>query len=258
MFLFFRIFQIRELISNPLDKSVQRRIDQERLGLMHSLSIPNVAIAVATALAAASLPTSSFAAIADAPVQKASPVRKDSGAGWLEARKTHPKEEDAKKGDAKSDSKNGDAKKAGKPVQVGSYGDWGAFLAVSGKDKTCYALATPKERAPATLKRDAAYVFISNRPAEKVRNEVSIIMGFAMKDRSEARADIGGSTFDLVAKGSNAWIKDPAEESRFVEELKKGSKLTVKAASLKGKVTTDSYSLSGISQALERVQKDCP
>jgi hypothetical protein len=79
-----------------------------------------------------------------------------------------------------------------------------------------------------------------------------------MKDRSEAHADIGGSTFDLVAKGFNAWIKDPTEESRFVEELKKGSKLIIKAASLKGKVTTDSYSLSGISQALERVQKDCP
>ena len=259
MFLFFRIFLIRELISNPLEKAFQRRIDQERLGLMHLLHLPSVAVAVATALAAVSLPASSFAATGDGSAQKASPVMNDPGAGWREAKKTHPKKEDAKEGDAKGDSKTSDvksdAKKTGKPVQVGSYGDWGAFLAESGKDKTCYALATPKERAPAALKRDPAYVFISNRPAEKVRNEVSIIMGFAMKDGAEARADIGGSNFGLVAKGSNAWIKNPAEESRFVEELKKGSKLIVKAASLKGKVTTDSYSLSGISQALERVSE---
>jgi hypothetical protein len=258
MFLLFRIFLIRELISNPLEKAFQRRIDQERLGLMHPLHLPSVAVAVATALGAVSLPASSFAATGDGSAQKASPVMNDPGAGWREAKKIHPKNEDPKTGDAKGDSKTSDVKKAGKPVQVGSYGDWGAFLAESGKDKTCYALATPKERAPATLKRDPAYLFISNRPAEKVRNEVSIIMGFAMKDGAEARADIGGSNFDLVAKGSNAWIKNPAEESRFVEELKKGSKLIVKAASLKGKVTTDSYSLSGISQALERVQKDCP
>lgn len=143
-------------------------------------------------------------------------------------------------------------------MQVGSYGDWGAFLAEGAKDKTCYALATPKERAPAALKRDPAYVFISNRPAEKVRNEVSIIMGFAVKDGADARADIGGANFNLVAKGANAWIKNPAEEAQFVEALKKGSKLIVKAPSVKGNVTTDTYSLSGISQALDKVQKDCP
>lgn len=161
----------------------------------------------------------------------------------------------------KSDSKGADAKKPGKPVQVGSYGDWGAFVAQSGqgpKDKTCYALATPKERAPAALKRDQAYVFISNRPGENVRSEVSVIMGFAVKEGGDARAEIGASGFDLVAKGNNAWIKNPAEETQFIDALKKGSKLIVKAPSLKGHVTTDSYSLSGLSQALEKVQKECP
>ncbi|HYP57335.1 MAG TPA: hypothetical protein VEQ35_03515 [Beijerinckia sp.] len=156
-----------------------------------------------------------------------------------------------------SDSKTADPKKSGKPVLVASYGDWGAFLA-QGKDKTCYALATPKERAPAALKRDPAYVFISSRPGENVRNEISIIMGFPMKDGSAAHAEISGSTFDLVAKGTNAWVKNPAEEGQFIDALKKGSKLVVRAPSLKGNVTTDSYSLTGLSQALERVQKECP
>ena len=104
-----------------------------------------------------------------------------------------------------------------------------AFLAEGGKEKTCYALATPKAREPGKLQRDPAYIFISNRPAEKVRGEVSVIMGFAMKDGAAAHADVGGENFDLVAKGSNAWIKNPAEEARFVEALKKGSKLIVKA-----------------------------
>ncbi|HEX3497466.1 MAG TPA: hypothetical protein VHT02_09925 [Methylocella sp.] len=145
----------------------------------------------------------------------------------------------------------------GKPSKLASYGDWGVFLAQSDKSKTCYALATPKNRAPAALKRDPAYVFISNRPGENVREEISIIVGFPMKEAG-ARAEIAGAGFALIAKGANAWIKDQAEEAKFVDDLKKGSKLIVKASSLKGHVTTDSYSLAGLAQALERVEKECP
>jgi hypothetical protein len=39
--------------------------------------------------------------------------------------------------------------------------------------------------------------------------------------------------------------------------LRKGSKLSVRAASAKGNVTTDVYSLSGLSGALDRMQKEC-
>ncbi|MDE2362529.1 MAG: hypothetical protein KGM42_07615 [Hyphomicrobiales bacterium] len=152
---------------------------------------------------------------------------------------------------------------SGKSSQVGSYGDWGAFVA-QGKGKTCYALAKPKERTPASLKRDDAYIFISNRPAENVRNEVSVIMGFAMTDAKNAApkgdpsAEIGNVSFGLVAKGANAWLKNPAEEGRFIEALKKGSKLVVRATSLKGHASTDVYSLAGVGDALARIHKDCP
>jgi hypothetical protein len=180
----------------------------------------------------------------------------------------------AAKPDAKSDSKTIDAKgKAakgkeekggkkvaslgdGKPMLLDTFHDWGAYMA-QGKEKTCYALASPKDRAPSTLQRDPAYVFISSRPSENVRNEVSIIMGFPMKDNAEAKAEIGNSSYDLIAKGSNAWVKNPAQENQFIEALKRGSKLVVKAPSTKGKVTTDSYSLAGLSQALDRVHKEC-
>ncbi|HUI19744.1 MAG TPA: hypothetical protein VLZ74_01680 [Methylocella sp.] len=157
-----------------------------------------------------------------------------------------------------SDTGGPDAKKGGKPSQLASYGDWGVFVAQGEKSKTCYALATPKERVPSGLQRDPAYVFIANRPGENVREEVSIIMGFPVKEGSSVRTEIGSSGFDFVAKGANAWIKNQAEEPHFVEVLKKGAKLTVKAPSLKGHVTTDSYSLAGLAQALDRVDKECP
>lgn len=172
-----------------------------------------------------------------------------SGAAAKEKSETKGKSGKAKKAE-KSDGKGG------KSTPVGRFGDWDVF-ATSGKSKTCYTLARPKDRAPASLKRDDAYVFISNRPAENVQNEVSVIMGFAMKDGSEPSADIGGTMFQLVAKGSNAWLKNPAEESKFVEAMKRGAKLVVKATSVKGNASTDSYSLAGISDALARIRKDC-
>src|SRR5271156_2214922 len=67
---------------------------------------------------------------------------------------------------------------ANKPALVASYGDWSVFQSQAGKSHICYTLAQPKERDPADVKRDPAYAFISERPAERVRNEVSFIQGF--------------------------------------------------------------------------------
>lgn len=173
------------------------------------------------------------------------------------ASKTKPKQAKPAAKAEQSGAASADTAKAGRPSQLASYGDWGVFVAQGEKSKTCYALATPKDRAPPGLQRDPAYVFISNRPGENVREEVSIIMGFPMKEGG-GRAEVAGSGFALIAKGANAWIKNQAEEPKFVDALKKGSKLIVKAPSLRGHVTTDSYSLAGLSQALERVEKECP
>ncbi|MDE2577592.1 MAG: hypothetical protein KGL46_02185 [Hyphomicrobiales bacterium] len=166
------------------------------------------------------------------------------------AKPAKPAKESAK--EAKSAKSSG----KGKSIELGTFENWKAY-ATQGK-KTCYALTRPKDRSPKTLKRDDAYIFISDRPADNVRNEVSIIMGFAMKDGSEPKADINGVNFDLIAKGSNAWVKNASEEGSFIQALKKGSKLVVKASSAKGHATTDTYSLGGVTDALARIRKECP
>mgnify|MGYP005812185447 CR=1 FL=1 len=185
--------------------------------------------------------------------------KKSSDGGSEKTRTAEAKAAGGKTKTAKKSESKSEEAASGKPVQVATFGDWGAFLAQQGgKKKTCYALAQPKERTPASLKRDPAYIFISSRPEENVHNEISIIMGFRMKDNGDAQADVSGTRFELISKGNNAWIKNPAEEGRFIEAMKRGSKLTIKAASAKGNATTDSYSLAGLAQALERVKRDCP
>jgi hypothetical protein len=147
----------------------------------------------------------------------------------------------------------------GKPTLVATIGDWGVYVTTGGA-KQCYALAQPKDRLPKDLKRDPAYLFISSRPSEKVRNEVSIIMGFDVKstEKTPAEAAVGADKFALASQGSHLWVRDTAKTGAIVESLRKGGKLIVKAPSLRGNVTTDSYSLTGIGGALDRVQKECP
>ncbi len=213
------------------------------------------AIAQASAAIQMAAATDSTATSSDDKSAKKTVKDKSAKTKATEAKKITAKKARSKKSEAAAAD---EGKGAGKPVQIASFGDWGAFLAQGGKEKTCYALAQPKDRLPEKLKRDPAYVFISSRPGENIHNEVSIIMGFPMKDGGDAQADVAGTSFDLVAKGTNAWVKNPAQEAEFINAMKKSAKLVVKATSIKGNMTTDSYSLAGLSQALERVQKECP
>jgi invasion protein IalB len=145
-----------------------------------------------------------------------------------------------------------------KPALVGQFGDWGAFATAPSKARTCYALSQPKTRAPANLQRDPAYVFVSHRPAERVRNEIAIIMGFDVKPDSKPVVEIGDDEFELVAKGSHLWLRNASEEGKFIAAMRKGSRMIIKARSMRNNLTTDTYSLSGISQALDRAIKECP
>ena len=149
--------------------------------------------------------------------------------------------------------------KGDKPLLVGTYGDWGAYQSVTGKIKVCYALSQPKDRQPAALQRNGAFMFISRRPSNGVKNEISLDMGFPVKENAtNAVAEIGTTHYDLVLKGTYAWVKNPAEEITMMDTMRKGAKLIVKAPSIKGNVTTDTYSLTGLAQAWDKVQKDCP
>jgi len=145
------------------------------------------------------------------------------------------------------------------PTLLGQYGDWGAYTASPGGRKVCFSIAKPKasQTNPAGRKRDQAYVFISNRPAEKVRNEVSVIIGYPFKAASDATAEIGGDKFAMYTLNDGAWIKNVAEEARMVEAMRKGSDLTVKGVSGHGTESTDQYSLKGLSQALDRAAQEC-
>src|SRR5215467_1067389 len=145
------------------------------------------------------------------------------------------------------------------PTLLGQYGDWGAYTASPGGNKVCFALAKPKttKTEPEGRKRDPSYVFVTTRPADKVKNEVSVIIGYPFKTNSDATAEIGTAKFAMYTQNDGAWIKNVAEEARMVDAMRKGADLTVKGTSGRGTESTDQYSLKGLAQALDKIEQEC-
>ena len=145
------------------------------------------------------------------------------------------------------------------PTLIGQFGTWGAYSATPNGKKVCFALAKPSSSKtnPPNRPRDPAYAFVSTRPAEKVNNEVSVMIGYALKPGSESTVEVGGAAFAMYTQGDGLWIKNAAEEERMVEAMRNSADLGVTGVSAKGTETTDTFSLKGLAQALDRISQDC-
>jgi Invasion associated locus B (IalB) protein len=148
---------------------------------------------------------------------------------------------------------------AGGAKLLAQYSEWGAYSASPAGKKICFALAKPtsSQTTPPNRPRNPTYMFISTRPADKVTNEVSIIIGYPFKPGSEATADVGSTNYALYTQQDGAWIKNASEETRMIDAMRGGQTVVVKGTSAKGTQSTDSYSLKGLSQALDRTGQEC-
>jgi invasion protein IalB len=145
------------------------------------------------------------------------------------------------------------------PKLLGQYGLWGAYTASPGGKKVCFVLAKPtaSETNPPNRPRNPVYIFISTRPTDKVTNEVSLVVGYPFKAGTEATAQVGGTSFALYTQQDGAWIKNATEEAKMVDAMRGGDSAVIKGVSAKGTQSTDTFTLKGMSQALDRTAQEC-
>ena len=184
------------------------------------------------------LSTAALAQQPAAPAQKTAPAQKPAAPAPAQKKAAGPTEQ---------------------AVLLGQFGDWGAYTATPGGKKVCFALAKPTTAAtePAGRPRDPSYAFVSTRPAEKVKNEVSVIVGYPQKAGIDASAAIGTTTYVMYTQNDGAWVKNAADEAKMVSAMRNGGDLVVKSESGKNTKSTDTYSLKGIAQALDKVAEEC-
>ena len=140
---------------------------------------------------------------------------------------------------------------------LGKFKDWESFVLSQDGNKTCFAQSIPVVRAPKKLKRDPSRLFVSFRPAENIKNEISVTNGYEFKLKTPVAAKSGKKTYDLFSKGRFAWVVDNEDEKKLITTMKKASRLMIIGNSDKGDQTTDHYSMMCFTKAYSSAKKNC-
>ena len=142
------------------------------------------------------------------------------------------------------------------PRSTGKYKNWESFVAETDKGKICFAQTVPTRRAPAAVKRNKSKLFVTFRPSEEIKDEVSLTSGHDYKT-SSVTASSGKRRYSFFSQKDFAWLLDDQEEKKFIQLMKKATDIIVKARTTKGAETTDHYSMMGFTKAYNTAKKAC-
>lgn len=134
--------------------------------------------------------------------------------------------------------------------------DWSAYAA-TGSPKVCFAAAKPTASNPKKIKRGPILFYISQWPADKVVNEVSVKMGYPFGEGAKTTVTVGSEKFEMFTKDEGAFLEKPEMETKLIEAMKTGETMKIEGKSSRGTATTDVYSLNGLLDALDRAVKEC-
>ena len=140
---------------------------------------------------------------------------------------------------------------------IGKFKDWETFTVTENDNKICFAQSIPILRAPKKFERNPSRLFVSFRPTEDIKDEVSATSGYTFQKEKIVKAKSGKKTFDFFAQENFAWILDTEEEQKFIQAMKKASRVMIIGRTEKGKQTIDHYSLMGFTRAYDTAKKNC-
>jgi hypothetical protein len=141
--------------------------------------------------------------------------------------------------------------------EIGKYKDWKTMVLVESTGTVCFAQSSPVLQAPKSNIRDAR-LFVTFRPAEKIKDEISASPGYEFNKNNSVIATSGKNKikFDIIQQGF-AWIADNKIEKKMVKVMKKGSRIMITGYNQKGSQTIDHYSLLGFTKAYNAAKKAC-
>ena len=145
---------------------------------------------------------------------------------------------------------------ANTPRSTGKYKNWESFVAETEKGIICFALSVATKRAPGAIQREQSKLFVTFRPGENIKDEVSVTSGHDYKS-STVTASSGKKKYSFFSQKNFAWLLDDQEERNFIKLMKRATNLIVKARTTKGAETTDHYSMMGFTKAYNTAKKTC-
>ena len=143
--------------------------------------------------------------------------------------------------------------------KMGTHKDWETYMMNSEKGKVCFAQSKPVLQAPKNNPREAR-LFISFRPGENIKNEISVTAGYEFNNKNSVIAKSGKNKykFDLIQDGF-AWMSDRENklDKKMIKTMKKGSRIMITGHNQNGSSTIDHYSLLGFTKAYNATKANC-
>tara|TARA_A100001037_G_scaffold306136_1_gene349464 strand:- start:411 stop:929 length:519 start_codon:yes stop_codon:yes gene_type:complete len=151
-----------------------------------------------------------------------------------------------------------DLVRAQTPKEIGSYRAWRAYVYNEANgNKVCFMDSEPADTEPKNVRRGQIYTLVTHRPGDKVRDEVSIFVGYPFKEGSTVKVTITDKEFTLFTDADSAWNYDARGDKNMVNAMIKGNVMIVEGRSKRGTNTRDRYSLSGFTAAHKAISKAC-
>ncbi|WP_455480208.1 invasion associated locus B family protein [Bartonella sp. B23] len=141
------------------------------------------------------------------------------------------------------------------PSRLNQFEAWGAYSYKSPENAICYVLSVPLESLPTTVNHGDNFFLVTKRSDSPVSFEPQFMAGYTLKEGSKVTVTIGNKSFDFFTKDSSAWLASSELEKQLVSAMRAGRNMTVNAISKRGTYTTYTYSLKGVTAALDAAQK---
>jgi len=139
------------------------------------------------------------------------------------------------------------------PTPIQKFDAWVAYSYQSSDGKVCYVLSVPAKKDPANVDHGDNYFVVTKYPGQNVSLEPQAMFGFSLRDGSNVNVVVDGKSFPMYHKGKGAWLENAAQEPTLINALKAGRTMEVRATSARGTNTAHTYSLIGITAALNKI-----
>lgn len=140
---------------------------------------------------------------------------------------------------------------------LGTFKFWTAWKGQDANGVMCYVSSQPQTALPGNVNRDPIHFLVITRKGLGTSNEVQTLVGYPLEANSTPKVIVDGTGYDMVVEGSAAWLASTSDESGFVAAMKAGTQMVVKGRSQRGTNTTDTYSLSGVTAAIDKMTQAC-
>jgi len=140
------------------------------------------------------------------------------------------------------------------PSRINQFDYWGAYSYKSENGTVCYALSAPTTKEPANVNHGDVFFILTKRPDGAVLFEPQFMAGYDLREGSQVEVNVDDKQkFSLFIKDSSAWLESSDNEDSLVAAMRAGSTMKIKATSRRGTNTSYSYSLKGVTAALNAV-----